>query len=201
MGGGGGDQQAAAERAERERRAQVTATQQRIEGIYTSPGREADINDLIGATRSYLQQDLDRQNAASERGARFALARSGLTMGSADVDTNRKLAESSLRGALEVERRSQAAGNTLRQRDQESKLNLFNMAQSGLDMTTAARQAGEALRSNIGLARADALQTGLGNVFGDMGELYKRSRERAGERQAQRDFNFYSAPYAGGGGW
>jgi hypothetical protein len=201
MGGGGGDQQAAAERAERERRAQVTATQQRIEGIYTSPGREADINDLIGATRSYLQQDLDRQNAASERGARFALARSGLTMGSADVDTNRKLAESSLRGALEVERRSQAAGNTLRQRDQESKLNLFNMAQSGLDMTTAARQAGEALRSNIGLARADALQTGLGNVFGDMGELYKRSRERAGERQAQRDFHFYSAPYAGGGGW
>jgi hypothetical protein len=68
-------------------------------------------------------------------------------------------------------------------------------------MSTAARQAGEQLRSNIGLARADAMQTGLGNVFNDFGELYKRSRERAGERQAQRDFNFYSAPYAGGGGW
>jgi hypothetical protein len=201
MGGGGGDQQAAAERAERERRAEVAATQQRIEGIYTSPGRERDINDLVGATRSYLQQDLDRQNAANERSTRFALARSGLSQGSADVDVNRRLSESMLRGSLEVERRAQAAGNTLRQRDQESKLNLFSMAQNGLDMSTAARQAGEQLRSNIGLARADAMQTGLGNVFNDFGELYKRSRERAGERQAQRDFNFYSAPYAGGGGW
>ena len=175
-----------AQRAEDQRRAQVAATQARIEQIYSDPARAADIADVESATRSYLQGDLDRQNTRAQRQLKFALARDGQTMGSVDANRNRQLAEDYLRSALEVERRAQAAGNTLRQADQSSKLNLFNMATAGLGMTTAERQAGESMRNNIGIAKADAMQSGLGELFGDLGTIYKASRERAGQRDAQK---------------
>jgi hypothetical protein len=171
--------------AEQARRAQVLATQRQIESIFSDPSRETGIRDVENATRDYLGLDLNRQNDRSLRELRFAMARDGQTMGSRDVDANRAAAEAYLRGGVEVQRRANAAGNSLRQADQASKLNIFSLAQNGLDMTTAARQAGEAMRSNIGMAKADALQTGLGDLFGDLGSIYKRSKEKAGERQAQ----------------
>ena len=192
--------EAAAEEARR--RAEVAAVQQRIEGIYTSPQREADIEGVVGATRQYLDRDLRSKNSEAERLLRFALARSGQTMGSVDVDQRRDLGEAFLRGALEVERRAQQAGTTLRQADQSSKLNLFTMAQSGLDMTTAARQSSEAMRSNIASAQSEAMQSGLGDLFTQFADIHKRSRERAGERAAQRySYQPFYAPSGAGGGW
>lgn len=186
-----------AQRAEDDRRRQVEATQRQIESIYSSPEREAQIGDFVGATRSFLQTDLDKQNIRAQRQAKFANARSGTTMGSNEISAQRDLGLAYLRGGIEAERRAQGAGNALRQADQSSKLNLFSMAQSGLDLTTAAQQAGQSLRQNIGLARADATQSGIGDVFASLGDMYKRSRENAGQRKAEKDFgNFYGpSPY------
>jgi hypothetical protein len=203
MSNGGSDRATReAQAAEDARRRQVEATQRQIEAIFTDPTREAGIADVENATRDYLGSDLDRQNTKALRELKFALARDGLTQGSRDVDTNRQAAEAYLRGAIEVQRRANAAGNALRQADQSSKINLFSLAQNGLDMTTAARQAGEAMRSNLGMAKTDALQTGLGDLFTDLGGVYKRSRERRGELLAQpyqyrRDYTPNS--YYGGG--
>lgn len=190
-----------AEASEAARRAQVAAAQQQIESIYTAPGRETDINDLIAATKQFLTRDLTEKNVNAKRDLKFALARGGQSGGSVDVDEHGELGKLFLKGALEAERRSQQAGNSLRQADQSSKLNLFSMAQQGLDMTTAARQAGEAMRSNIAGAKSDAFQTGIGDLFGQMGDIYKRSRERAGERKAERyQYGTFYAP-SGPGGW
>jgi len=202
---GGSDKASkAAQAGEDQRRQQVTDTQRRIEDIYSAPGRENDIRDVEGATRDYLQGDLNRQNTTAGRELKFALARSGQTMGSTDANQNRKLAEAFLRGSVEVQRRAGAAGNSLRQADQSAKLGLFSQALAGLDMTTATRQAGESMRNNIGMARADAMQTGLGDVFGDLGNIYKRSREKSGEEQAERyRYNTFFTPnsyYSGGTG-
>lgn len=193
--GGSNDAQRQATANERERLAQVEATQKRIEEIFGAPGREAGIQDVIGATRDYLGGDLNRQNDKAVRQTKFANARAGQSFGSLDADRNRQLAEQYLRGGLEVERRAQGAGTSLRQADQSSKLNLFNMATTGLDMTTAARQAGEAMRNNIAGAKTDALQTGLGDLFGDMGDIYKRSREKAGANAAEKyQYNTFYQP-------
>lgn len=203
--GGAGRAQQEARAAEEQRRREIEGTQRRIETIYSDPNREADIRDVMEATRQYLQGDLDRQNTKASRETKFALARSGQTMGSVDADLNRDLSENYLRAALEVQRRANAAGNSLRQADQSSKLNLFSMAQQGLDMTTAVRQATESMRSNLAGAKADATQSGLGELFKDFGDIYKRSREKKGEASAEkyqygtfytpnnwyaRDFNF-----------
>lgn len=185
--------------AESQRRAQVESVQRQVEAIYGAPQRETDIRDVENATRDYLQGDLDRQSKRTARELKFALARDGTTMGSRDVDQNRELAENFLRGAVEVQRRAGAAGNSLRQADQASKLGLFSMAQQGLDMTTAARQAGESMRSNIAGAKADALQTGLGDLFSNFGKVYTASRERAAAKKQEKQFNPYATAMPPGG--
>lgn len=204
----GGSNNAAKEanRAEAERREQISATQRRIEQIFADPSREAGIQDVIGATRDYLQGDLDRQTERNQRQLKFATARAGQTFGSVDADRNRDLAEAYLRAGLEVERRAQGAGTSLRQADQVSKQNLFNLATTGIDATTAARQAADAFRVNNDQARQDAMQSGLGDLFGDLGEVYKRSRERAGQQSAEKyQYNTFWQPGAftglGSVGW
>lgn len=195
--------------AEDQRRSQVEATQKRIEDIYSSPSRQAGITDVENATRDYLQGDLGRQNKEANLQSKFALARSGMTMGSADATQNRKLAEAFLRGSVEVNRRASAAGNSLRQADQSAKLGLFSQALGGLDTTTAARNAGESMRNNVGIAKADAMQTGLGDVFSNLGDIYKNSRENAGADSAEKyrygtfftPNSYYSGGGAAGGAW
>lgn len=193
-----------AQAAEDQRRREIAETQRRIESIFSDPSRDAGIRDVEEATRAYLTQDLDRQNKRSARELKFALARDGQTMGSVDVDRNRDLSEGYLRGAIEVQRRANAAGNSLRQADQTSKQNLFALAQSGLDMTTAVRQASQTMQANLAGAKTDALQSGLGDLFGDLGAVYKRSRERAGADRAERyqygTFYQPNAFYSGMGG-
>lgn len=193
MGGGGGSQQREAQQAEEQRRRDILRTQQRVESIYNSPAREGQIEDLINATREFLSKDLNKKNADAQRQSKFAMARSGQTMGSVDVDTKKLIGEEYLRGTLEAERRAQGAGNSLRQSDLASKQNLFALAQSGVDMTVAARQAGEAMRGNIDSARAEAMQQGIGDAFGSFGDLYKRSRERGAEKRAERQLGYGSA--------
>lgn len=204
---GGGTDQATkeAERAEAERRRQVAATQQAIEGIYSSPQRQQDISGLEAAVRQFLGQDLSRKTGEAQRSLKFALARDGQTLGSTAVDRNRDLGEQYLRGSLEVDRRAQAAGAALRDADQQAKLSLFSQAAAGLDQTTAVRQAGEGMRANIGIARGDALQSGLGDLFSQLGDIYKRSRERKGAADAEKyqyGGQFYSPNqyFAGYGG-
>lgn len=194
MGGGGNDAQKEADAAEAKRSAQVQATQQQIESIYSSPQREADIQDLIKATQSYLGQDLDKQNNTAQRQAKFALARNGQTMGSYDVDLHRDLGQQYLRGALEVTRRAQAAGSSLRNADQSAKLDLFSQAAAGMDMTTAARNANEAMKASAGMTKADALQSGLGDLFSTLGDVRKNSLEAQGKNQAEK-YQYGSNPY------
>jgi hypothetical protein len=205
MGGGGGNKAAeAAQRAEEQRRANILATQQRIEAIYGNPQREKDIQSIIAATRQYLGRDLSEKNSQQSRQLKFALARGGQTGGSYDVDSHRLLGEDYLRAALDNERRAQGTGNSLRAADQESKMNLFSQAANGLDMTTASRNALQAMQVNLGNAKTQTTQDGIGDFFSNLGDVYSRSREAAGQRQAERYQygTFYAPTGAGGnGGW
>jgi hypothetical protein len=199
MGGGGAQrQQRAAEQAESQRRAQIAQTQQQVQAIYDTPERRRQYDELTGATRDFLTTDLDRKNRQTQRQAKFALARGGLSGGSADVDTNRAISEDYLRGALEVERRAQGAGAGLRQADQQAKLNLFGLAQSGVDATTLARQAGQGMQADIASQRASALQQGVGDVFGQFGDIYKESRQAKIRREQDKQIGgtFAQGPWS-----
>lgn len=192
--GGGGNAAAAAEQQERERQAQIAAANQRIQGIFGSPERQSQIEDLRQATREYFQSDLDRQHDISGRRTKFALARSGLSGGSADIDLNRQLAEDYLRGLLEVDRRANSAASGLRAQDTATKTSLFQQILGGLDATTAATEASRALQQNVSLAKSDAYQQGLGDLFGGFGDIWKSSLEGAAQRKQAYDFNTLYGP-------
>lgn len=179
----------AATAEEEKRRKEIADAQKRIDAIFGSSERQGDITDLENATREYLQSDLDRKKGDTDRQLKFSLARSGLSKGSADIDQNLRLADDYLRGILEVERRAKTAGTTLRSQDAETKAGLFSQVLGGLDTTTAASQATQALRQNVDISKSQAFQQGIGDLFGDFSDIFKSSKTASGDRRASYDFN------------
>ena len=184
----------AAARAEEARRQAIEDTQLRIEGIFSAPERESDIQDFINATRGFQQQDLDRTKGINDRQLKFAMARSGQAGGSTDLDLNQNLSEDYLRAVVEGERRAQSAGASVRSADQSAKYQLFNQAATGLDMTTATSNALQATRQNIDFAKNVSSEQNFDNFFSDYGDLFTASRKSAGERRQGADFGTLYGP-------
>lgn len=183
--GGGGSSRAAdeANRQEQQRQAAIRGTQARVNQVFDSPQRGADISDFVGAMRDYYQQDLDRQKVDTDRQLRFAMARGGLLGGSVNVDTQKQFGEQYGRGLLDVERRAQGAGAELEAADQDARARLISLATSGLDATTAASQAAAAMRTNLAAGKSQAQAQGLGDAFGQFSQFIKQSREAAEKRR------------------
>jgi hypothetical protein len=176
------------------RQAKLTADQKRIEGIFSSPQREQQIQDFIAAQRGYLQSDLDRTHGDNERNLKFANARSGLSFGSVDADSNTRLSELYLRGVGEAERRAQNSGSQLRADDQSSKQQLMSQILGGADATTAAQNAAQMMRNNANLAGQDSTFNSFDTLFKGFGSIYKDSKEAAGERRASQEFGSLFGP-------
>lgn len=205
MGSSGNNAQREADQAERERQAQIAASTGAINRIYDDPARQAQYDKLAQDTTAFYTQDLDRQKADNDRKLKFALARSGQVGGSVQVDQSRKLGEDYLRGVVEASRRGQAAGANLRGADEQSRLNLLGMAQTGLDATTASQRAASTLQGNLQAGMADSTANGLGDMFGSVSDIYRKSEENAGYLRSLRDYNqsgsgaFYRPLYGNGG--
>lgn len=181
--GGAGKAQRAAEAAEAERQAGIKRAIGGINAVFDSPGRESQYSDYINAVRERLNSDASRQKEMADRRLRFSMARQGLTGGSAQVDANRTLGEDFSQGLLEAERRAQGAGSDLRSQDEQTRMNLIQLAQSGLDATTAAQRAGAAMRASADTARSGAFAEGLGDIFGSTADIYRRQEDAAARRR------------------
>ncbi len=175
-----------AEANERERQSQIASSVAAINQAYNNPERSTQIAEYRDATQALLQQDLDREKESADRNARFAMARLGLSGGSADVDTNRSLSETYQRGVLDAVRQAQQAAAQLQSQDQQSRQNLIALAQSGVDATTSAQQAAESLRVNLANARSQVLPNATNQVFGGFAELYRNSQDQRGRADARR---------------
>lgn len=202
--GSGGSSKATnkANQAEGLRQSNINRSVQQINQIYGSPQREADINDFLSASRSFYRQNLDRQKATADRSLKFAMARNGQTGGSVSVDANRQLGEDFQRGVLSADRLAQGAANDLRNADEQSRMNLISLAQSGADTTAGGSRAAESLRANLAGANSQLSADALGDVFSGVGTIAKTSRDQAETRRANRDFYslFYSPGFGYGGG-
>lgn len=171
-----------------------------INTAYGNAGREADINDFLGASRSFYRNELDRQKQVADRSLQFAMARSGLTGGSASVDANRLLGENFQQGVLSADRLAQGAANNLRTADEQARMSLISQAQSGMDMTGGASQAAAALRNNLQGAQAGLKADALGDVFGGIATIAKNSRDQAAERRGfNNTWGFYQPGFGQGG--
>lgn len=185
-GGGGNQASQAAERSEQQRQADIARSVGAINQAYNNPERAKQIEDYRLATQQLLQQDLDREKAGADRNTRFAMARLGLSGGSADVDQNKNIAETYQRGVLDAVRQAQGAAAQLQGSDQQSRQNLIALAQSGVDATTSAQQANESLRVNLANARSQVAPSAANQAFAGFADIYRASQEQRGRNDAKR---------------
>lgn len=190
-----------AELAEKERQRKIRESVDNINRTFDAPGRKKQIADFGQALQAYYTGDLNRQNEASGRGLTFALARSGLTGGRADVDAREEHGREYQQGLAEITRRRQSEESRLRGADETARLNLTQLAQQGLGATEAGARATQAMREALAGSTADSRAQGLGDVFGSALAAKTASETRAAQRRADQQYaSQYTPFYSYGGG-
>lgn len=181
---------AAAAEAARER--EIAGTTDRINQVFDSPARQAQYGEYISALRGRYSDQLNRGKQVADRQNKFAVARSGLTGGSRDVDSRRDLGQKYLENLLGAEERTQAAGADLRGEDSAARTSLIGLANNGLDATTAATRSITGLQQKANMARTEANSEGFANTFSAAADAYGRKRNGDAYKDA------YNRGYGGG---
>lgn len=175
----------AAARAEAERQARIKDTIGHVNAVYDAPERQKQYSDFVSAVRDKYLQDATRQKSVADLQNKFSIARSGLSGGSQAVDSKRQLGEEFQQGVLQSESKAQGALGQLKNADNQSRLNLIQLAQGGLDATTAAGRALANTQTGLESARADATSQGLGDIFAGSAAALKKQQESAALRQGR----------------
>lgn len=186
MGAGPDNAAREAEANEANRRWQIQQTSNNINRVFDAPSRQAQYADFLAATRDLYKQDLDRKNSENNRQMKFSLARSGQTGGSVARDQGTAAGEQYQRGLIEADRLAQGQEADLRSQDEQARSTLLSMAQQGLDSTTAASQAASAMRNNLQAGQGTSMVKGIGDIFGQFGDAYTRSRQDAERRRGEK---------------
>jgi acyl-CoA synthetase (AMP-forming)/AMP-acid ligase II len=172
-----------AQKTEAEHNAQVAAAIAKIDALFGSPQREAQYADYLGAHRDLYSDEVNRQNTEATRNNKFALARNGLTGGSVASDTGRRMGIDYTKALTQAERLAQGDEAALRNQDQQSRLSLIQMAQSGLDATTGVQNAATALQNNLLSSQQGQGVRALGDVFKNYTSFYQKSLDDKARRQ------------------
>lgn len=190
-----------ASRAERERMAAIAAAQGQVNAVFNSPAREAEIERAVAGSRDLGTRELNRQKANTDRQLRFALARNGQIGGSTQIDQGRVFGEDYARALLGVEREAQGMGARIRGADQDARSRLITLATAGMDATTGASQAAEAMRVNLQAGASDRAAGSVADAFTSLSDFLKRSRDAADRRRADQiaGFSYYTPTTYGGG--
>jgi len=196
--GGGGGASNQAQQMEQQRQASIAKNVADINTAFG--GREGQYDDFVTARRAQYGDELGRQQKVATRQNKFALARSGLTGGSAAVDTGKKLADEFNLGTINAENRASGELAGLKSADENSRNQMIALAQSGASIGNGAAQTAAGLRANIESARANSVPDALGSVFGQSADIYKQMQEQAAIRKGLRYSSLYAQPNSGYGG-
>ena len=185
-----------AEQAEAARQAQISGNVQSINRAFA--GREPQYAQFSQALRDRLNTQFNQQRAIATRQNKFALAKSGLTGGSAAVDAGRRLGREAQEGVINVERQAQGAAADLRSRDEQTRQQMIALAQSGTDIGNASQQTANMLSANLGSAQNIDLANRLGDVFGGTATAYRNAMDAAARRRGLTEAQTYARAFSRG---
>ena len=202
---GGGDPGAEARRQEDDRQGRIRAATDEINAIFNNQVKKAGVWEAGDPANSrdklYEKQrtavydlnklDVDRQASEAERRNRFGLARSGLLGGSANVDSMSDIDRRTNEGLMRSGGIAGQAAADLKTADERTRSNLISMAQSGIDVGTAAQQSLKGLEVNSANAAGARAGATVGNLFGDMSQAYLYNQMMQGRESGRQ----------GGGQW
>jgi hypothetical protein len=191
---------------------------------YETPRRQAAIayiNQLFGGretrrpayeqhaenVRQYHQQSIGEDYATAQRDLRDALARQGLTAGSADIDQAALLGRERDKGLLEAGRRADTAASDLEMADEATKQNLIAQINAGLDASSAGNALYAGMQATRERAASADLTNRINNFFRNIGAIYETQQvpglvEAGRNRQADELARYLnqSKSYRGSGG-
>jgi len=193
-GGGNTDASDAAQAREDERQAEIERSTSAIDAAFGNRGAQQ--QEFVNSLREFLTGDVRRQQKVAGRRSKFGLARSGLSGGSQAVDQGRTLAEEFTEGLMKAERGAQSGLANLKGQDEQARLQLLSLAQTGLKSGTAAARASEAIRSNLAGATATGLQSDIGDVFGKTANLFRAQEEAAERRRGVKEAEVFADPFS-----
>lgn len=158
---------------------------QKINDIFNSDSRRQNVQDYGNAVQQRGMTDLDRTFDDNARNLKFAMARSGLTSGSADVDLNDRLNDDYARGVLQVIANAKKAESDLRAADEASRARLISQAQAGYGLTNGAQDALSAMQSNLAQAQSQIAPQTFDQLFSQWANVYDQSQIAKGQREAE----------------
>lgn len=191
--------QSAADQAQQQD--QINQSVAQINNAYSSPQRTAQYQQYGDNLNSYYTNQVNTAEGTNARNLKFALARSGLTGGSAAVDANTQLQKDYTQGLLQASQQAQAGKSALQQSDVNSKNQLVSLAQQGGYTGAIPTQIAQAQTANLGAAQNYGQANGLGNLFSGTAQIYQNEQTAAANRKAQQSpiGSLYGSSAAGTG--
>lgn len=185
MGAGGNKAADAANAANAEQQRQIQQTVGQINDAYGSPQRQQQYDAYGKNLQSYYTGQVNEQETTNARNLKFAMARSGLTGGSAAVDSNTQLAKDYSKGLLEASRAAQGGTAALQQADVASKNQLIGLAQQGNFTGMIPQQVASSQSAALGAAQNFGNANALGNLFAGSGQIWQNNQTASANRRAQ----------------
>jgi hypothetical protein len=192
----------AANAANAQQQQQIQGAVSQINNAYSSPARQQQYQQYGTNLQNYYDTNVNNQEATNARNLKFAMARSGLTGGSAAVDSNTQLQKDYTNALLQASQAATAGTSALEQSDINAKNQLIGLAQQG-NFTGAVPSAISAAQgASLGAAQNYGSANALNNLFAGTAGIYQNEQTAAANRQAQQSpfGSVYSASAFSGGG-
>lgn len=175
----------AANAAQAQQQADIQKSVGQITSAYSSPNRAQQYAQYNKNLSDYYTGQVNNQEAINARNLSFANARSGLTGGSAAVDSNTQLQKDYTQGLLNASQQATAGTSALEQSDVNAKNQLIGLAQQGNFTGAIPTQVAQAQNASLGAAQNYGNAQSLGNVFAGTAGIYQNEQTAAANRKAQ----------------
>lgn len=174
---------AAQQQAQQQKQIQDSVTQ--INSAYDSPNRQAQYDTYGKNLNDYYTNNVNTQEATNARNLKFANARSGLTGGSAAVDSGTQLSKDYTQGLLSASQNAQAGVAALKNADTNSKNQQISLAQQGNYVGQIPLATSEAQSANLQSAQNYGNANAVNNLFSGTAGIYQNEQVAAANRKAQ----------------
>ena len=179
---------------------QINNSVNQINNAYNSTNRQNQYQQYNKNLSDYYTGQVNNQEATNARNLNFANARSGLTGGSAAVDSNTQLQKDYTNALLQASQAATSGTSALEQSDINAKNQLIGLAQQG-NFTGAVPSAISAAQvASLGAAQNYGSANALNNLFQGTQGIYQNEQTAAANRQAQQNpfgSNYSASAYSG----
>jgi hypothetical protein len=164
---------------------QIQNSVNQINAAYSNPNRTNQYQAYDTNLQNYYTGQVNNQEAVNARNLKFAMARSGLTGGSAAVDSNTQLQKDYTQGLLQAAQAATAGTNALKQADVNSQNQLIGLAEAGNTTGQFPSQIAQSMQANLGAAQNYQNVNSLGNLFQSTANTYNNEQTAAALRKSQ----------------